>query len=344
MPGANPNFDELLSTTLANYQDKFTDNVFSRRVLAFYLKEKGRIRLVSGGTKMVMQVHLQKAPGATSYTRGDGLTYDQFALGTAAEYPWQRVRAPIAIDRLDESVNSGKEALINILEERTMLAEESLTEALNAMWFGDGTGNSGKDWLGLKALIGDHLDPITTVGGISCLGSTNGSEKWRSHVNRAGGTFSAAGNGTTTGPAKTSAGINLLRTAINTTTYGSDKVDLILSAQDIYEAFEAEQDSRVLLRDQKAIDFGFETFKYKGVNFAFDEMIPAGAAYGGASKLVYGINTKHLKLQGLSDTWFSADPFEVIQGTDIRGTNIRAYGNMGTDSRRSMFRLEFQNA
>ena len=344
MAGANANFDELLSTTLADYESTFTDNVFSRRVLAFWLKSKNRVKMKDGGTKIVQQVHLEKAPGAGSYTRGDGLTYDQFALGTAAEYGWKRVKAPIAIDRLDENMNSGKNAMIDMLEERTMLAEESLTEALNTMWFADGSGNSGKDWNGLGLLIGDHSDPITSVGGIDCAGSTLGADKWRSHILRAAGAFGVAGAGGAAGSAKTANGINRLRTAINTTTYGSDKVDLILMSQLLYEAFEAELDAKILLRNEKLIDAGFESFKYKGVTISFDEMIPLGASYSNTAELVYGINSKHLQLAGLSKTWFKADPFQVIQGTDIRGTNIRAYGNMVTDNRRSMFRLEFSGA
>ena len=41
---ANSNFDNLLSTTLANYRDQLTDNIFTARPLTYTLMEKGRER------------------------------------------------------------------------------------------------------------------------------------------------------------------------------------------------------------------------------------------------------------------------------------------------------------
>ena len=53
MPAANSNFDQLLSTTLANYRSQLTDNVFTARPLTYQLMDKVRIRMHNGGTKMV---------------------------------------------------------------------------------------------------------------------------------------------------------------------------------------------------------------------------------------------------------------------------------------------------
>ena len=49
----NSNFDALLTTTLANYRDQLTDNIFTARPLTYMLNEKGRIRMLNGGTKIV---------------------------------------------------------------------------------------------------------------------------------------------------------------------------------------------------------------------------------------------------------------------------------------------------
>jgi len=50
---SNPNFDAILTTTLANYRDQLTDNVFSARPLTYHLMNKGRIRMLNGGSKIV---------------------------------------------------------------------------------------------------------------------------------------------------------------------------------------------------------------------------------------------------------------------------------------------------
>ena len=49
----NTSFDELLSTTIANYRDQLTDNIFKARPLTNYLMDGGRIRMLDGGTKIV---------------------------------------------------------------------------------------------------------------------------------------------------------------------------------------------------------------------------------------------------------------------------------------------------
>jgi hypothetical protein len=53
MVAANSNFDNLLTTTLANYRSTLTDNVFTARPLTYKLMEGGRIRMLNGGTKIV---------------------------------------------------------------------------------------------------------------------------------------------------------------------------------------------------------------------------------------------------------------------------------------------------
>jgi hypothetical protein len=64
----NANFDALLSTTLANYRDKLTDNVFTARPLTYWLSEKGRIRTESGGTKIVEQLIYGQNDTVKSYS------------------------------------------------------------------------------------------------------------------------------------------------------------------------------------------------------------------------------------------------------------------------------------
>lgn len=51
---SNPNFDDILATTLKNYLPKLVDNVFSARPLVFFLKQAGQIRPVGGGATIVL--------------------------------------------------------------------------------------------------------------------------------------------------------------------------------------------------------------------------------------------------------------------------------------------------
>ena len=327
---ANPNYDEILSTTLAAHRESFTDNVFKRRPLAFYLKDNGRVKMKDGGHKIVMPIMLTTSNGGGSYTGYDTLSLATSDTGTAAEFTWKQYQQPITIDGLTEFKNSGVNQLIDLLEAKVNQAEDTMIENLNTMWFGDGTGNGGKDMNGLGVLIGDESDAITTVGGIDCSLAANAT--WRSGVYRSAGTFSGSGT-----PSATVNGINKIRTAMNTATRGTDKVDLILTDQSIYEAFEAQLNPLTRYEDVKAANAGFENFTYKSVPIMWDEQIPT-------QYLTYGINTKHLNLIGGKGRWFYNTPFETTPDKDAKWAHVLCYGNMVTDSRRHHFRIEFSGA
>jgi len=150
---SNPNFDALLSTTLANYRDQLTDNFFTARPLTYFLQDKGRIRMLNGGTKIVEPLIYGTSSTVKSYSGYDSIALTAQTGITAAEYEWKQYAASIAISGIEEAKNNGEQEIINLLEAKIMQAEESMREGFNQMFFGDGTGNSGKDWNGLGNIV-----------------------------------------------------------------------------------------------------------------------------------------------------------------------------------------------
>ena len=171
----NANFDSLLSTTLANYRDQLTDNIFTARPLTNFLMDKGRVRMLDGGTKIVEPLVYGLNGTVGSYSGYDTISLTAQEGMSAAEYDWKQYAASIAISGIEEAKNNGEAAIINLLEAKIMQAEESMREGFNQMFFSDGTGNSGKDWLGLAALV----DSAGTVGGIDA--TAVGNEFWQSY-------------------------------------------------------------------------------------------------------------------------------------------------------------------
>ena len=143
----------LLSTTLDNYRKTLTDNVFKARVLLWWLTEKNRVRKLSGGVTIVEPLIYAEGQ-AGSYGEWDAIQIVPQEGISAAEYPWRQLFATIAISGLEEAQNNGEEAVINLLDAKVMQAEETMKTKLNRMLYADGTGNSGKDFLGLALLVG----------------------------------------------------------------------------------------------------------------------------------------------------------------------------------------------
>ena len=87
----NANFDALLSTTLANYRPQLTDNVFSARPLTYWLMDKGRIRMVNGGTKIVEPLIYGTNSTVGSYSGYDTISLTPQEGISAAEFEWKQI-------------------------------------------------------------------------------------------------------------------------------------------------------------------------------------------------------------------------------------------------------------
>lgn len=322
---SNANFTTILSTTLNNYRKSLTDNVFADRPLSRWLMEKKRTRMLSGGVKIVEPL-IYAAGSSGSYSGYDQITITPQTGLTAAEFDWRQLYATIAISGLEEAQNNGKEAIINLLEAKIMQAEETLKDAVNVMLFGDGTGNTNKEWLGVDALIGDATTGVTTVGNIDATAQAY----WRSTVLANGGTPRALT-------------LDLMRNAYNSSSKGNDVIDAIFCTQVNFEDYEALLTPNVRYQDVKSANSGFMNLMFKGAPVFYDNDCTAGS--------MYGINSKYLTLVGHSDRWFKNSGFSdnlasnnASSGAsvvaDARYALITAYGNLTVRNRQRQFRID----
>jgi hypothetical protein len=304
----------LLSTTLANYRDKLTDNVFSARPLTYWLMDKGRIRTESGGTKIVEQLIYGQNNTVKSYQDYETLSLTPQEGISAAEYDWKQYGASIAISGIEEAKNNGEHAIIDLLEAKIMQAEESLREGFNQMFFGDGTGNSGKNWNGL----GNLIESGNTVGGINS--ATAGNEFWRSYEENTAGALT----------------LPQMTTAYNSTSVGNDHPDVILTTQTLFEKYESMLTQQLRYTDTKTADAGFQNLLFKGAPIMYDVHAPAGT--------MFFLNSKYLKLVGHSDKWFKQTDFVRPENQDARFALIMCYGNLVCSNRAKQGKLTAKTA
>jgi hypothetical protein len=294
----NASFDALLSTTLANYRDQLTDNIFTARPLTYFLMDKGRIRMVDGGTKIVEPLIYGTNSTVASYSGYDTLSLTAQEGISAAEFEWKQYAASIAISGIEEAKNNGEQAIINLLEAKIMQAEESMKEGFNQMFFGDGTGNSGKDWNGLANIV----DSAGTVGGINR--ATAGNEFWRSYEEGTAGALSLAD----------------MSTAYNSVSVGNDHPDMVLTTQTLFEKYESLLQPQLRYTDAKTADAGFQNLLFKAAPVAYDVHCTAGT--------VFFLNSKYLTLVGHTGKWFAQTDFVRPENMDARYALIMCYGNL----------------
>jgi hypothetical protein len=314
MPG-NANFDALLSTTLANYRAQLTDNVFTARPLTYFLMDKGRIRMVDGGTKIVEPLIYGQNGTVASYSGYDTISLTAQDGMSAAEYDWKQYAASIAISGIEEAKNNGEAAIINLLEAKIMQAEESMREGFNQMFFGDGTGNSGKNWNGL----GNLVESGNTVGGINSA-TGQGNDFWRSYEENTAGALTLA----------------QMATAYNSVSVGNDHPDMILTTQTLYEKYESLLQPQLRYTDTKTADAGFQNLLFKAAPVTYDVHCTAG--------VVYFLNSKYITLVGHSGKWFQQTEFVRPENLDARYALIMCYGNLTVRNRAKQGKLTAKTA
>ena len=314
MATANSNFSAILSTTLNNYRKQLTDNVFSARPFTYWLTEKGRMRMVSGGAQIIEPLVHGLNDTVASYSGYETISVaDQTGI-SAAQFDWKQYAASIAISGIDEAKNNGEAEIINLLEAKIMQAEESMREGFSTMFYGDGTGNSGKNWNGL----GNIIESGNTVGGINS--ATAGNEFWRSYEENTAGALTVA----------------QMNTAYNSVSKGNDVPDLVLTTQTLYEKYESLLVPSLRYTDTKTADAGFQNLLFKGAPVMFDTAAPAGN--------MFFVNSKYITLVGHSDKWFAQTDFVRPENMDARYALIMCYGNLTVRNRARQGKLTAKTA
>ena len=304
MAAGNSNFDEILSTTLKNYVPKLSDNIFTARPLFYALTTGQTIRRISGGAKIVVPVIYGTNSTAGSYSGTDTISVTAQTGISAAEYDWKQYAATVTISGIEEAKNNGEAQIIDLLEGKIFQTQETIIENMNTMFFGNGTGNSNKDWLGLSALVGSTGSP----GGIDATDSDN--DWWRSAVTNQGGALTIAA----------------MATLYNNCSVGNDQPTIGITGQTQYEVYEALLEDQIRYTDTDVGDAGFQNLMFKGCPITFDGTL------AGEGKL-YFLNTKYLQLVAHSDVWFKPTPFVRPTNQDSVFSQLLCYGELTTSNR-----------
>lgn len=310
---ANPNFDEILSTTLNNYRPTLEDNVFTARPLTAHLASKDKVKVKNGGNKLVVPLMTGKNTTAGSYSGYDTIAVTAQQGISAAEYDWKQYAVSVAINGLEEAQNDGEQEVIDLLEAKIMQAEETIKENWDDMFFKDGTGNAGKDWLGLAAIVAD----TGTLGNINP--ATAGNEFWKATVKNAANAVRNDDDWTN---------------VYNTASKGNDHPDFALTTQALYEHYEASLAPALRLQSNKEADARFTHLLFKGIPMHFDTYCQSG--------VTYFLNSKYMMLVGHKKNWFRNTPFKVAIDKDARYSQIICYGNLVTSNRARQAKVSAQ--
>jgi len=301
-PNDAGDFNQLLSTTLYNYRDQLVDNIFKAHVLLDHLNTKGRVLVEEGGVSIVEPVLYEANSTAEMYAGYDVIALTPQEGISAANYEWKQIAASIAISGIEEAKNRGKEQVIKLLNAKITQAEQSIQELMNGQLF-SGTG-AGENMFGINKIAATQNN---VVGGIDSATET----WWDPTVTNIGGALDLVDMGT----------------LYNDVSKGNDVPDIIVTTQTQYEAYENLLTPLVRYQDVAKANAGFQNLMFKQTPVVFDKVCTSGH--------MYFLNSKYLKLTGMSGNWFNTTPFQngVVNGVDARYALILAYGALTCSAR-----------
>ncbi len=168
MAFANSSVTDIIATTIQQRSGVLADNWTNNNALMRKLRAKGNVRPFSGGNVILEEIGYVDPTmiNANSYSGYEILNIAPNSPISAAQFNIQQYAAAISMSGLEMLQNSGKEAIIDLMEGRVRITEGELLNRLDYDSYQDGTGNSSKNLTGLAAAVPD--DPTSgTYGGIS---------------------------------------------------------------------------------------------------------------------------------------------------------------------------------
>lgn len=144
MASPNSTFTEIVTTTLRNRSGKTTDNVSSGNAILSMLKKQGRVAdrprvgrsCRNSNTRRATSNGIRAARPSPSRPR---------MSSPRPSTTGSRAASSVSISGLEKDVqNTGKEALINLMEARIKNAERTMKNQVTNGMYSDGTGNSGQ--------------------------------------------------------------------------------------------------------------------------------------------------------------------------------------------------------
>ena len=305
---ANPNFDDMVTTTLRNRSGKLADNATRSMVLLDRLRRKGKEIPADGGRTIVQELEVALNTNGGWFAGYDPLNTVPFEPFSAAEYDFKQAYVPVVWSGIEKLKNNGEHATINLISSRVKNGEKSLKDLVAQAVYSDGSGSGGKQLHGLGLFI--VATPTTgVVGGIDRASNSF----WQNKA--ATVAMATAGNIATQNPATFLTALNGLAILC---TRGSDRPDLYIADGVGYNRYLESLQPIQRITNEELGGAGFTNLKYYGVGSNADFVLDNGYC---PAKTVYALNTDYIYLRPHPDRNFVAfggDRIPINQDATIR--------------------------
>lgn len=289
------------------------DQIFQATPFYNFMRSKGAFRFDGTGGRFLEQpLSYAKNDTVTSLSKGDTISINDTAFLTTAQYEWKFVAGSIIRYFTDDAKNKSKQAIFRLVDQKIDNLRRSLVDKMEEYFFGDGTGNSGKDPNGLLNLV-DPTPATGTVGNINAATYT----WWQNKQKDSTG----------------AASIYLLtdmRNLFNTCSRGQkmDTPNFIVTDQTTFELYEDEVVEQKRIVNRTSGDPELLTVAFRGVPVMWAEKCTAG--------YMYFLNTEFIGMVSDPDIFFMATEWKSIPNQLDRVMQIVLKTNLVASRRASL--------
>ena len=270
MAFANPNYSDIMATTIESRSRKIADNVTDNNALLKNLSMKGKIKTFSGGSTILQELSFAENTNTGWYSGYDILPVGVSDVISAAEFDIKQAAAPVIISGLEQLQNAGRERMIDLMDARLSVAESTLANLISTGLYSDGTGAGGKEIDGLDAAV--STTPASSYGGIDGATFTFWQNKYTAAAVDAAGLYAA------------------MNTMWSSLVRGTDRPDLIIMDDAMWGLYVASLQAQQRFTNPETGALGFPTLKFMDANVVLDGGIGGNAT----AKTAYFLNCNYL--------------------------------------------------
>jgi len=316
-------FTEMVTTTDRTWGQKVTDNVSRHNALLARMKARGKIKTVGGGYEIAEPIEYAENSTYQRYAGYDNLNTGASDVLTTVKYPYRQVALHVTASGREIRMNSGKEAMINLVTARKENAIRTAANQFSIDLYS--TGALSEQINGLGNLI--QTNGQGTVGGIDSATWTF----WRNKFREATGTNTAA-TPTVANAVSFKGDMNNMWLSLNR---GTDRPDLIVMSHDFYSLYEVGEQDKQRYADSDLAKAGFTTLKYKSADVVFDD----NTNFATTGETAYFLNTNYLYLVQHREAQWTPDAEKTPTNQDAVVVPIYWMGNAVCTNRALQGRL-----
>lgn len=317
MPSPSTVFTEMVVTTDRAWGSEITDNVSAHNMLVRRLKDKGKIKTISGGYEIAEVLDFAENSTYQRYNGYEALNTAASDVLSAAKYPWCQVALHVTASGRELRMNSGKEAMKNLVKAKKTNAKRTAANNFSLDVHSDGSITNQVN--GLANLI--QTNGQGTVGGINSTTWTF----WRNKFREMTGTNLAAAP-SAANAVSMKADMNAIWLGLNR---GAEYPDLIVMSHDFYSLFELGEQQLQRYADETTANAGFRTLKYKTADVIFDD----NTNFATTAERAYFLNTDFLEIVQHKEAQWTMDAEKVPMNQDAVIIPMYWMGNLVTTRR-----------